>query len=111
MTASNMKNSTPIRFVVFRYKHHSPHSGYSRLAEYGVKQYPAEVISISKPLPKWLVRDRIYWYFAKGTPGYTRAAMAAELTVARRMFREKESIFIFSMARPLIITRAAEQPQ
>jgi glycosyltransferase involved in cell wall biosynthesis len=88
-------HSRPVRFVVFRYKHHSPHSGYSRLAEYGLKQYPAEVIPISKPLPKWLVRDRIYWQLAKGTPGYTREAMAAELNVAKRIFREKGSIFHF----------------
>lgn len=89
----NTKLSRHIRFVVFRYGHHSPHSGYSRLAEYGVKQYPAEIIRISKPLPRWLVRDRIYWRLAKGTPGYTRAAMAAELQVAWRMLREKDAIF------------------
>lgn len=92
---ASMQNSTPIRFVVFRYKHHSPHSGYSRLAEYGVRQYPAEVIPIAKPLPKWLIRDRIYWRLAKGTPGYTREAMAAELTVARRILSEKDAIFHF----------------
>lgn len=95
MTDLNMNKSKPIRFVVFRYKHHSPHSGYSRLAEYGVKHYSAEVIPIFKPLPKWLIRDRIYWQLAKGTPGYTREAMAAELTVARRILREKGSIFHF----------------
>jgi glycosyltransferase involved in cell wall biosynthesis len=91
----NKESSRRIRFVVFRYTHHSPHSGYSRLAEYGVKQYPAEVIRITKALPKWLVRERIYWRLAKGTPGYTRAAMAAELQVSYRMLREKSSIFHF----------------
>jgi len=87
------KTLKQIRYVVYRYKHHSPHSGYSRLAQYGEKMNNAEVIPIDKPLPKWLIRDRIYWFLAKGTPGYTREAMAAELTVARRMLREKDAIF------------------
>ncbi len=90
-----MRDFSKINYVVFRYAHHSPHSGYSRLAEYGVKQYSADVIPISKPLPKWLIRDRIYWWLAKGTPGYTREAMKAELTVVKRLLKEKHSIFHF----------------
>ncbi|HET60241.1 MAG TPA: hypothetical protein ENN32_07725, partial [Chloroflexi bacterium] len=89
------KEQAPIRYVVYRYQHHSPHSGYSRLAEYGFKINHAEVIRLEKPLPKWLIRDRIYWFLAKGTPGYTREAMAAELTVASRMLSEKDAIFHF----------------
>jgi glycosyltransferase involved in cell wall biosynthesis len=87
-----MKNP-PIHFIVYRYQHHSPHSGYSRLAEYGVKQYPADIIPISKPLPRFIIRDRIYWRLARGTPGYTREAMAAELKVAWRLLNEKGSLF------------------
>jgi glycosyltransferase involved in cell wall biosynthesis len=90
---ASRQGKAPICYVVFRYKHHSPHSGYSRLAQYGEKMYDTEVIPIDKPLPKWLVRDRIYWFLAKGTPGYTRAAMAAELIVAKRILREKDTIF------------------
>jgi glycosyltransferase involved in cell wall biosynthesis len=89
------KTQNQIHYVVYRYKHHSPHSGYSRLAEYGSKINHAEVIHLEKPLPKWLIRERIYWFLAKGTPGYTRESMAAELTVARRMLREKDAIFHF----------------
>jgi glycosyltransferase involved in cell wall biosynthesis len=84
-----------IRFVVFRYSHHSPHSGYSRLAEYGVKQYPAEVIRILKPLPKAIIRERILWRLAEGTPGYTRASMAAELKVAWKILNERDWIYHF----------------
>ncbi len=88
-------DSPAIRYVVFRYAHHSPHSGYSRLAEYGINEYPASIIKISEPLPKWLIRDKIYWYLAKGTPGYNRKSMRAELIVARRILQEKGSIFHF----------------
>jgi glycosyltransferase involved in cell wall biosynthesis len=87
--------SRDIRFIVFRYSHHSPHSGYSRLSEYGAKYFNGEIIRVLKPLPKAIIRDRILWYLAKGTPGYDRASMAAELGVARRMLREKNSIFHF----------------
>ncbi|NSW52306.1 MAG: glycosyltransferase family 4 protein [Anaerolineae bacterium] len=86
---------TPVRYVVYRYSHHSPHSGYSRLAEYGEKLLSAEMIPVAKPVPKWLFRDRIYWRLAKGTPGYTREAIAAELAVGLRLLREKDTIFHF----------------
>jgi hypothetical protein len=83
-----------VRFVVYRYSHHSPHSGYSRLAQYGAAQYKAEVIPVSKPLPRSIIRERILRRLAKGTPGYDRAAMAAELKVAWRMFWERGYIYI-----------------
>lgn len=84
-----------VRYVVFRYGHHSPHSGYSRVAEYGASQYNAEVIRVTKPLPRSLIRERMLWRLAKGTPGYNRASMAAELQVAWRMLREQKSIYHF----------------
>lgn len=90
-----MTHSPRVRFVVFRYGHHSPHSGYSRLPEYGVKQFDAEVIRVSKPLPRFLIRERMLWKLAAGTPGYTRAAMAAELQVAWKMIRERDCIYHF----------------
>lgn len=90
-----MTTSPRIRFVVFRYGHHSPHSGYSRLAEYGIQQYPAEIIPISKPLSRVIIRERMLWKLAKGTPGYTRASMAAELKVATHMLRERDWIYHF----------------
>lgn len=82
-----------IRFVVFRYGHHSPHSGYSRLAEYGIKYFNGEVIRVSKPLPRSIIRDRILWRLAKGTPGYDRSSMAAELNVMWHALQEKGCIY------------------
>lgn len=87
--------SQRIRFVVFRYAHHSPHSGYSRFAEYGVQHFGGQVISVAKPLPKSIIRERLLWQLAKGTPGYTRASMAAELKVAWQMLTESQWIYHF----------------
>jgi glycosyltransferase involved in cell wall biosynthesis len=88
-------NKPPIRFVVFRYSHHSPHSGYSRLAEYGVKHFDGSIIRVEKPLSKLIIRDRMLWALAKGTPGYDRSSMAAELQVAWHILREKNYLYHF----------------
>ena len=85
----------PIRYVVFRYGHHSPHSGYSKLPEFGLNHYDGEVIPVSKPLPRSIIRERLLWRLAKGTPGYDRASMAAELKVAVKILQEKEYIYHF----------------
>jgi glycosyltransferase involved in cell wall biosynthesis len=85
----------PIRYVVFRYSHHSPHSGYSKLAEFGLTQNHGEVIPVSKPLPRSIIRERLLWRLAKGTPGYDRASMAAELNVLYHMLREKGWVYHF----------------
>ena len=87
--------SRKIRFIRFRYSHHSPHSGYSRIAEYGEKLLGGETIPVSKPVSPLLVRQRMFWRLAKGTPGYTREAMAAELSVARRVMSERDCIYHF----------------
>lgn len=84
-----------VRFVVFRYGHHSPHSGYSRLAEYGSQHFGGQVIQVSKPLSRRVIRERMLWRLAQGTPGYDRASMAAELEVARRMLTERGFIYHF----------------
>lgn len=84
-----------VRFVVYRYQHHSPHSGYSRLAEYGAAHFGAETIRVDKPLSRRIIRERMLWRLADGTPGYDRAAMAAELKVAWNMLRERETIYHF----------------
>lgn len=84
-----------IRFVVFRYGHHSPHSGYSRVAEFGVNQFQGEVIRATKPLPRSLIRERILWRLANGTPGYDRTSMATELKVAWHMLKEPGNIYHF----------------
>ena len=84
-----------IRFVRFRYSHHSPHSGYSRIAEYGEKLLGGETIPVLKPLSPRIIRERMLWKLAKGTPGYTREAMAAELKVAQRVFTEHDCIYHF----------------
>jgi glycosyltransferase involved in cell wall biosynthesis len=84
-----------VRYVVFRYSHHSPHSGYSRLPEYAIAQNGGEVIRVSKPLPRSIIRERMMWRLAKGTPGYNRASMAAELRVAWHMIRERGHIYHF----------------
>ena len=90
-----MDQSYRLSYVVYRYGHHSPHSGYSRTAEFGKQRYNAEILPINKPLPRWLIRDRIYWRLARGTPGYTREAMAAEWKVAWQILREKGMIYHF----------------
>lgn len=82
-------------FVVYRYNHHSPHSGYSRLAEYGANQLNGKVIRVVKPLPRSIVRERVLWRLAKGTPGYDRSAMAAELNVAWHMLTDQNHIYHF----------------
>lgn len=87
--------SQRIRFVVYRYQHHSPHSGYSRVAEFGSKQFNADIIRVDKPLSRKIIRERMLWRIAKGTPGYDRASMAAELKVAANMLRESGSIYHF----------------
>lgn len=84
-----------IRFVAFRYGHHSPHSGYARLAEYGAKHYGGEVFRVGAPLSKRIIRERMLWRLAKGTPGYDRASMSAELNVAWHMLREPGYIYHF----------------
>lgn len=84
-----------VHFVRFRYSHHSPHSGYSRISEYGEKMLNSGTIPVAKPLPRWIIRERILWRLARGTPGYTREAMAAELKVARRIFMERGCIYHF----------------
>jgi glycosyltransferase involved in cell wall biosynthesis len=84
-----------IRIIRFRYSHHSPHSGYSRIAEYGEKLLGSETIPVKQPLPRWLIRERLLWKLAEGTPGYTREAMAAELNVARRALAERDCIYHF----------------
>jgi glycosyltransferase involved in cell wall biosynthesis len=84
-----------VRHIVFRYGHHSPHSGYSRLAEYGLKHLKSQTIQVDKPLPRGIIRERILWRLARGTPGYNRAAMAAELKVAWQMLREPGYIYHF----------------
>ncbi len=84
-----------IRFVVFRYGHHSPHSGYSRLPEYGETLYNGETIVVDKPLPRRIIRQRMFYRLANGTPGYNRASMAAELKVAWNILRERGYIYHF----------------
>ncbi len=88
-------NDRGIRFIVFRYHHHSPHSGYSRLAEYGKSELKGEVIHTTKPLPNSVIRERMVRRLARGTPAYNRLAMAAELKVAWRMLTEREHIYHF----------------
>ena len=84
-----------IYFVRFRHGHHSPHSGYSRITEYGEKLLNSRTIPVNKPLPRWLLRDRLYWSLARGTLGYTREAVAAEIKVAQHVFSERDCIYHF----------------
>lgn len=88
-------NEQPIRFVAFRYSHHSPHSGYSRLAEFGKEQWGGEIIMVDKPVSPRLIRERIMRRIAGGTPGYTRAALAAELKIIKHMLTEQGGIYHF----------------
>ena len=84
-----------IKFVRFRFGHHSPHSGYSRITEFGDKYLNSQVIPVEKPLSRRIIRERMLWKIASGTPGYTRAAMAAELKVAQNIIREPSCIYHF----------------
>lgn len=87
--------SLHIRYVVFRFGHHSPHSGYARLPDYAASVFNSQSIHVRTPLSRRIIRERMLWRLAKGTPGYDRASMAAELNVAVRMFREQNSIYHF----------------
>jgi len=84
-----------LRFVVFRYSHHSPHSGYSRTAEYGAKLFNSETIRVEKPLSRNIIRERMLWKISAGTPGYDRTSMAVELKTMRRMLSEHDSVYHF----------------
>ncbi|RIK30584.1 MAG: hypothetical protein DCC56_09685 [Anaerolineae bacterium] len=84
-----------LRFVVFRYSHHSPHSGYSRTAEYGEKLFNSETIRVEEPLSRALIRERMLWKISAGTPGYDRTSMAVELKTMWRMLSEHNSIYHF----------------
>ena len=88
-------NSSKVRFIRFRYSHHSPHSGYSRITEYGEKYLKSQTIPVIKPLSRLIIRERMLWWLAAGTPGYTREAMAAELKVARHIVAEQGWIYHF----------------
>lgn len=90
-----MANPSNLCYVAFRYGHHSPHSGYSLTAEYGRRLLGADVIRVSKPVSKFLVRERVYWWLARGTPGYTREAISAELDVAWRILRGRNTTYHF----------------
>ena len=84
-----------ICYIRFRHGHHSPHSGYSRTSEYGEKLLGSETILVQKAPPRWLLRNRIYWRLASGTPGYTREAVTAELTVARHLLTHRDYVYHF----------------
>lgn len=88
-------NPLKVRFVVYRYSHHSPHSGYSRIAEYGEKYISGEVLRFTKPVTRRIVRERILWRLAHGTPAYDRLSMAAEFGVARRIVLERGYLYHF----------------
>lgn len=81
-----------VRFVVLRHSHHSPHSGYSRVSEYGAKQYEGDIFK-ARPLPRSIIRNRIMWKFANGVIAYDRTSMAAELKVAWHLLKEKGYIY------------------
>jgi len=53
------------------------------------------VLRVARPLSRFIVRERILWRLARGTPGYDRASMAAELKVAWRVLMEREWIYHF----------------
>lgn len=55
--------------------------------------FGSESIKVDKPVSRHIVRDRILWRLAKGTPGYDRPAIAAEIQVARRILQEKSCIY------------------
>jgi len=84
-----------LRFVVFRYSHHSPHSGYSRTAEYGKRLLNSETIRVEKPLSRTIIRERMLWKISSDTPGYDRTSMAVELKTMGRMLSEHDSIYHF----------------
>jgi glycosyltransferase involved in cell wall biosynthesis len=90
-----MELQRKVRFVVFRYSHHSPHSGYSRVAEYGAQAFNSETIRVAGPLSRRIIRERMLWKIQAGTPGYDRTSLALELATIRCMLRERNSIYHF----------------
>jgi glycosyltransferase involved in cell wall biosynthesis len=82
-----MVASDRVRFVTYRQEHHSPHSGYDALTNYFGTAISAE------PLPKQIVRNRLMYFIADGTPAYDRQAFAAEIKAARRLLTDKCCIY------------------
>jgi len=77
-----------VKFVTYRYSHHSSHSGYDRLASYGQN----EVIR-AQPFSRKLIRNKIIWRIANGVISYDRESLATELKTGWQMLRERGYIY------------------
>ncbi|MCA9958271.1 MAG: glycosyltransferase family 4 protein [Chloroflexota bacterium] len=76
-----------VRFVTYRYAHHSSHSGYDILANYGGK------IVHGKAVSKKIVRHRVMWKLANGMIAYDWEALGTELKTARELFKTQNLIY------------------
>jgi len=80
-------SGTSIRYITYRQSHHSPHSGYDRLA-----QFSGEIIQ-ARPLSHGLVRNRLMWWIANGVIAYDRTALATEIKAAWHMLKDNRAIY------------------
>lgn len=74
-------------FVAYRFNHHSCHSGYDKITDYGGSVIHANA------LPPGIVRNRLIWRLARGTRAYDREALATELKAGLSFLAHKEAIF------------------
>ncbi len=83
----------PIRFIVYRGRHHAARSGYARVAEFGPQVFPGSLVLRGKPFPRWLIPNRLMWRIADGVIPYDRESLASELLIARQMLKDRGAIF------------------
>jgi glycosyltransferase involved in cell wall biosynthesis len=72
-----------------RWQHHATHSGYDLLGNYVGKTIT------SRPLPKWLLPNKLLWRMAKGFIPYDREAVALELKTFWHMATHKNCLYHF----------------
>ena len=84
-----------IRYVVYHGRHHAEHSGYDRVADYGLTQFPGSKTIRAKPFPRSILRDRIMWRIADGVISYDRESIATEVKTFASMLGNRDCIYHF----------------
>ena len=82
-----------IRFVTYRGRHHAAHSGYARVAEYGLHEFPESENIHAHPISSTIIRNRIMWKIANGIVSYDRESLATEIKALSRMVMDRDCIF------------------
>lgn len=72
-----------------RWTHHANHSGYDRLSKF------IGTPLTSKPVPDFLLPDRIYWQLTREITTYDRTSLALEISTLRHMAMNKGCLYHF----------------